>query len=165
MIHAVKTIYIQEGGIKGFYSGIQATVVGMIPYGGVSFGCFHALKDLLIKVSPNNFARPDKNASDVLLLKTWASVFCGGFAGAFSQTVSFPLDVARRRMQLANVLPNSYKYQRMFLTLVSIYKDHGIYKGLYRGLSVSYIRVIPQQAIAFTVYEFMKEVTGLNQVK
>lgn len=160
--HAIKTIYKSEGGVKGFYSGIKATVIGMIPYGGVSFGSFHALKDLLLKVSPKNFARPDKNNSDILVLKTWSSVFCGGLAGAFSQTVSFPLDVVRRRMQLAKVLPESHKYESMVSTLVTVYKDHGISKGLYRGLSTSYIRVVPQQAIAFTVYEFMKETIGLT---
>ena len=162
--HAFIKIYKKEGGIKGFYTGINPTIIGMIPYAGVSFYTFNALKDLLIKTSPQTFARQDINEPNVFVLKTWASLCCGGFAGAISQTVSFPFDVARRRMQLANLLADPHKYRTMLTALHSVYKDHGIVNGLYRGLSINYIRVVPQQAVAFTVYEFTKEVIGLNKV-
>ena len=162
--HAFTKIYKNEGGLKGFYSGINPTIVGMIPYAGVSFYAFNALKETLINVAPQTVARHDKNAPDVLVLKTWVSLCCGGFAGAISQTVSFPFDVARRRMQLANILPDSHKFRTMWTTLKSVYIEHGIYNGLYRGLSINYIRVVPQQAVAFTVYEFAKEIIGLNKV-
>ena len=163
IVHAFSSIYKSEGGVQGFYRGINPTLAGMIPYAGVSFYAFNALKELLINMSPSTFARHDKNAPDVYVLKTWVSLCCGGFAGAISQTVSFPFDVARRRMQLANVLPDSHKYKTMWSTLRSVYREHGISNGLYRGLSINYIRVVPQQAVAFTVYEFTKEMIGLNK--
>lgn len=47
-------------------------------------------------------------------------------------------------------------------TLTYVYKQYGIKKGLYRGLSLNYIRCVPSQAMAFTTYEFMKQVLHLN---
>ncbi|CAG2068219.1 unnamed protein product, partial [Timema podura] len=44
----------------------------------------------------------------VLLLP--AKLLCGGFAGAVAQSVSYPLDVTRRRMQLAMMNPETRKY-------------------------------------------------------
>ena len=161
-INAFTTIYKTEGGFRGLYSGISATLIGMIPYAGVAFYTFNTLKETLIQYAPEIFARPDMHNQDVLVLRTWASLSCGGFAGAISQTVSFPCDVARRRMQLAGVLPESESYKTVWSTLVAIYKQNGIARGLYRGLSINYIKVVPQQAVAFTVYEFMKEIVGLN---
>ncbi|CAK8671923.1 unnamed protein product [Clavelina lepadiformis] len=160
--HAFRTIYFKEGGIRAFYRGMSATIVGMVPYAGVSFYTFTTLKDLCIKLWPGTLARQDMHSPDTLVLRTWVSLGCGGLAGAISQTVSFPCDVARRRMQLAAVLPDSHKYQGIWSTLVAVYTQHGMVKGLYRGLSINYLRVVPQQAVAFTVYEFVKELVGLN---
>lgn len=47
-------------------------------------------------------------------------------------------------------------------TLKHVYSQYGIKAGLYRGLSLNYIRCIPSQAVAFTTYEFMKQVLHLN---
>ena len=160
--NAFNTIYKNEGGIRGYYSGISATLVGMIPYAGVAFYTFSTLKETLIQVAPDLFARPDSYNKDVYVLRAWVALCCGGFAGAISQTVSFPLDVARRLMQLANVLPESCQYKTVWSTLVSIYKKNGVVHGLYRGLSINYIKVIPQQAVAFTIYELLREIIGLN---
>jgi len=47
-------------------------------------------------------------------------------------------------------------------TLRYVYQEYGVQKGLYRGLSLNYIRCVPSQAVAFTTYEFMKQVLHLN---
>lgn len=47
-------------------------------------------------------------------------------------------------------------------TLTYVYKEYGIKTGLYRGLSLNYIRCVPSQAMAFTTYEFMKQFLHLN---
>lgn len=47
-------------------------------------------------------------------------------------------------------------------TLTYVYTKYGIKKGLYRGLSLNYIRCVPSQAVAFTTYEFMKQFLHLN---
>lgn len=50
----------------------------------------------------------------------------------------------------------------MVQTLKYVYGNHGLRRGLYRGLSLNYIRCIPSQAVAFTTYELMKQFLHLN---
>lgn len=160
---AFATIYAKEGGVRGFYRGISATLAGMIPYAGFSFYTFETLKHVGIDYFPGFLAKQDPYNDEVMVLRPWASMLVGGLAGAVAQTISFPCDVARRRMQLATLLPESHQYDRLWSTWVAVYKKDGIRRGLFRGLSINYIRVIPQQAIAFTVYEFMRATLRLNE--
>lgn len=57
---------------------------------------------------------------------------------------------------------SSYFSSTMVQTLKYVYQQHGIRRGLYRGLSLNYIRCIPSQAVAFTTYELMKQFLHLN---
>lgn len=43
-----------------------------------------------------------------------------------------------------------------------VYKDDGVAKGLFRGMSVNYIRIMPMVGVSFTVYESMKQALGLD---
>lgn len=45
-----------------------------------------------------------------LVLMMPAKLLCGGLAGAVAQSVSYPLDVTRRRMQLAMMNPETRKF-------------------------------------------------------
>ncbi|XP_017935427.1 graves disease carrier protein isoform X2 [Manacus vitellinus] len=150
------------GGFRGFYRGLMPTVVGMAPYAGFSFFTFGTLKSIGLAQAPNLLGRPSLDNPDVLVLKTHVNLLCGGIAGAIAQTISYPLDVTRRRMQLGAVLPDSEKCLTMVQTLKYVYQQHGIRRGLYRGLSLNYIRCIPSQAVAFTTYELMKQFLHLN---
>nr|XP_015799857.2 graves disease carrier protein isoform X2 [Nothobranchius furzeri] len=104
-----RSIFHKEG-MRGFYRGLSPTLIGMAPYAGLSFFTFGTLKSLGLKHFPEQLGRPSSDNPDVLVLKTHINLLCGGVAGAFAQTASYPLDVARRRMQLGTVLPDSDKY-------------------------------------------------------
>ncbi|XP_053161316.1 solute carrier family 25 member 16 isoform X1 [Hemicordylus capensis] len=162
IIHTFKTIYTKEGGMRGFYRGLLPTIVGMAPYAGFSFFTFGTLKNVGLAQAPTLLGRPSLDNPDVLVLKTHVNLLCGGIAGAIAQTISYPLDVTRRRMQLGAILPDSDKCLTMVQTLKYVYGNHGIRRGLYRGLSLNYIRCIPSQAVAFTTYELMKQFLHLN---
>ncbi|MGH0115583.1 UNVERIFIED_CONTAM: hypothetical protein FKN15_024913 [Acipenser sinensis] len=154
--------YKKEGGVSGFYRGLMPTVIGMAPYAGFSFFTFGTLKSLGLSHAPTLLGRPSSDNPEVLVLKTHVNLLCGGIAGAIAQTISYPLDVARRRMQLGSILPDSKKCLTLSNTLKHVYTTYGVKKGLYRGLSLNYIRCIPSQAVAFTTYEFMKQTLHLN---
>lgn len=160
--NAFHTIYLKEGGVLGFYRGLTPTLIGMAPYAGLSFFTFGTLKSIGLKHFPEMLGRPSSDNPDVLVLKTHVNLLCGGVAGAIAQTVSYPFDVARRRMQLGSVLPDSEKCVSLVKTLKYVYHQYGVKKGLYRGLSLNYIRCVPSQAVAFTTYEFMKQFLHLN---
>lgn len=160
--NAFHTIYLKEGGVLGFYRGLTPTLIGMAPYAGLSFFTFGTLKSIGLKHFPERLGHPSSDNPDVLVLKTHVNLLCGGVAGAIAQTVSYPFDVARRRMQLGSVLPDSEKCVSLVKTLKYVYHQYGVKKGLYRGLSLNYIRCVPSQAVAFTTYEFMKQFLHLN---
>uniref|UniRef100_A0A8C2VYR1 Solute carrier family 25 member 16 n=1 Tax=Chinchilla lanigera TaxID=34839 RepID=A0A8C2VYR1_CHILA len=162
IIHAFKTIYAKEGGFLGFYRGLMPTILGMAPYAGVSFFTFGTLKSVGLAHAPTLLGRPSSDNPNVLVLKTHINLLCGGVAGAIAQTISYPFDVTRRRMQLGTVLPEFEKCLTMRETMKYVYGHHGIRKGLYRGLSLNYIRCVPSQAVAFTTYELMKQFFHLN---
>jgi solute carrier family 25 protein 16 len=45
-----------------------------------------------------------------LVLGVPAKLLCGGLAGAVAQSFSYPLDVTRRRMQLAMMNPETARF-------------------------------------------------------
>jgi len=53
-------------------------------------------------------------------------------------------------------------FSNWYNTLCVVVREDGIRKGLYRGLSVNYIKVTPMVAVSFSTYELMKQVLGLD---
>ena len=43
-----------------------------------------------------------------------------------------------------------------------IYREDGVTRGLFRGLSINYLRAIPQVAISFCAYEKLKQAFNLE---
>lgn len=155
-------VFRNEGGVHGLYRGITPTVLAMIPYGGCNFYMFERLKHLCVSYAPTIFCYQNAD-NDKLILNIPAKLLCGGAAGAIGQTVIYPLDVARRRMQLSMTSSETAIYSKGFLqTLAITYRSHGIIRGLYRGMSVNYIRAIPMVAVSFCTYELFKQLLGLE---
>jgi solute carrier family 25 (mitochondrial carrier protein), member 16 len=50
----------------------------------------------------------------------------------------------------------------MVKTLKLIYQENGVVKGLYRGMSINYMRAIPMVAVSFSTYELMKQMLNLD---
>lgn len=50
----------------------------------------------------------------------------------------------------------------MWSTLKLIYNENGVTKGLYRGMSINYLRAIPMVAVSFATYETMKQTLNLD---
>uniref|UniRef100_A0A1B6G5B1 Graves disease carrier protein n=1 Tax=Cuerna arida TaxID=1464854 RepID=A0A1B6G5B1_9HEMI len=164
IVHTGLCMYQQEGGFRALYRGFVPTICGMIPYAGFSFYCFEMMKYCCMKYIPQYTCYPCSRNTGGLVLALPAKLLCGGLAGAVAQSFSYPMDVTRRRMQLAMMKPETQKFARMGMvkTLVLIYKDNGMVKGLYRGMSINYIRAIPMVAVSFTTYELMKQALQLD---
>ncbi|CAG4951533.1 unnamed protein product [Colias eurytheme] len=163
IVHAASTMFRTEGGILALYRGFVPTMVGMVPYAGFSFYCFESLKYFCMKYLPTTLCRKCDRNTGGLVLTVPGKLLCGGLAGAAAQSVSYPLDVTRRRMQLAAMDPATRHFGiGMFKTLAHIYRDNGIVKGLYRGMSINYLRAIPMVATSFSTYELMKQLLNLD---
>jgi len=153
-------VFQNEGRIVGLYRGITPTVLAMIPYGGCNFYVFERLKHFCVDYLPT-ICGYEKDGKVILNIPS--KLLCGGIAGAIGQTLIYPLDVARRRMQLSMTSSETKKFSEgLFKTLAITYRDYGIVRGLYRGMSINYIRAIPMVAVSFSTYEVMKQMLGLD---
>lgn len=50
----------------------------------------------------------------------------------------------------------------MWSTIKMIYIEDGIVKGLYRGMTVNFLRAVPFVAVGFATYEMMKQMLNLD---
>ncbi|KAK7206700.1 mitochondrial carrier domain-containing protein [Myxozyma melibiosi] len=152
---------VRAGRISNFYRGFSPTVLGMLPYAGVSFLSHDKIHDifrssLLAKYAVTN----GEQATDRSVpLRTWAQLVAGGLAGMIAQTASYPLEVIRRRMQVSGAVKNSQAVG-IGSTARLIFQQHGA-RGFFVGLTIGYIKVIPMASCSFFVYERMKHVLGI----
>lgn len=112
-----------------FYRGFSISIVGMIPYAGVSFLTYGTLKRHITNYVPYFESR-----------KTQRNLFCGAIAGAVSQTASYPFEVVRRRMQVGGVGGGMGISWREGVR--TIYSQRG-WRGFFVGLSIGYLKVVP----------------------
>jgi len=134
------TIVKQEG-IFGLFKGIMPTLMGIAPYVGLNFMTFEGMKSVVKKK-----IRPDPTTVHLLI--------CGGMAGSVAQTITYPFDVLRRKMQMQGYHSHP-AYPSTWNCIVSIWKSESIY-GFYKGLIPNYLKVVPSMSISFVVYEKVK---------
>lgn len=139
----------------------------MIPYAGVSFFTHDVAQEFCREHLPWTLKSkqhrdlPDKNGDySRPELRTAAELVCGGIAGAIAQTSAYPLEVLRRKMQVAGAL-NPDVFVGMWETARRLYIAKGV-RGFFVGLSIGYLKVTPMFAISFTVYERMKTLLDIN---
>lgn len=81
----------------------------------------------------------------------------GAIAGVCSQSSSYPLDIVRRRMQTTGVMPNcTDQYLTISGTIAKIYREEGIIRGFYKGLSMNWIKGPLAVGISFATYDHIK---------
>ena len=152
-----------RSGIVNFYRGFSTTILGMVPYAGVSFLTHDTAGDIFRHPSLREYAtlpRPPGVSSDrPAPLRAWAELAAGGISGAISQTVSYPLEVMRRRMQVGGAVGDGHRL-RIAETAVMIFRERGI-PGFFVGLTIGYVKVVPLAAVSFYTYERMKLLVGI----
>ncbi|XLR17750.1 hypothetical protein S83_045662 [Arachis hypogaea] len=139
---AVRNIY-RDGGIGGFYAGISPTLVGMLPYST----CYYFMYDTIKKSYCETKNKKSLNRPEMLVI--------GALAGFTASTISFPLEVARKRLMVGALQgrcpPN------MAAALSEVIREEGL-KGLYRGWAASCLKVMPSSGITWMFYEAWKDI-------
>ncbi|XP_047060255.1 probable mitochondrial adenine nucleotide transporter BTL1 [Lolium rigidum] len=139
---AFSKIYRTEG-IGGLYSGLCPTLIGMLPYST----CYYFMYDT-IKTS---YCRLHKKKS----LSRPELLIIGALTGLTASTISFPLEVARKRLMVGALQgkcpPN------MMAALSEVIQEEGL-RGMYRGWGASCLKVMPNSGITWMFYEAWKDI-------
>ena len=137
------TIAKTEGPLA-LWSGVGATVLGIMPYAGCSFMFFHTFKAEARKFYG---FQSDKEIPSVSLLGM------GALAGILGQSATYPLDIIRRRKQVHS---GALQYKSVISSFKHILKTEGP-RGLYKGLSANWVKGPISVGISFTINEKLRE--------
>ncbi|XP_038681998.1 LOW QUALITY PROTEIN: mitochondrial adenine nucleotide transporter ADNT1 [Tripterygium wilfordii] len=163
MFHALSTV-LREEGPRALYKGWLPSVIGVIPYVGLNFAVYESLKDWLVKANGH---------AEDLELSVVTRLACGAAAGTVGQTIAYPLDVIRRRMQMvgwkdaASIVTGEgrSKAQLEYNGMIDAFRKtvrHEGFGALYKGLVPNSVKVVPSIAIAFVTYEMVKDILGVE---
>ena|SRR5437667_3631872 len=87
MFPTIVQIYRSEGGIQALYRGLVPTVLGVAPYVGLNFAVYEHVRKLATPIGQDNPTAVGK-------------LIAGGISGAVAQSITYPMDVLRRRFQV-----------------------------------------------------------------
>lgn len=128
----------KEGGVPIFWRGLTASLLGLF-HVGIQFPVYERLKAEARRRSPNK----EESALDLLL--------ASGLSKMTAATITYPHEVIRSRMMDAR---GASAGKNVFETMRYIIKSEG-YGGLYTGLRVSLLRVVPNCCVTFVSYELI----------
>ncbi|XP_076583251.1 mitochondrial coenzyme A transporter SLC25A42-like [Chaetodon auriga] len=129
----------QEEGVKTLYRGFTPTILGVIPYAGITFFTYETLKKLHTEKTKRSQPYP------------YERLAFGACAGLIGQSASYPLDVVRRRMQTAGVTGSCYS--TIVGTMREIVTQEGVVRGLYKGLSMNWLKGPIAVGISLTTFD------------
>ncbi|KAH7416322.1 hypothetical protein KP509_14G086100 [Ceratopteris richardii] len=163
---------VQKEGFWSLYKGLLPTLLSMVPAGAVFYGVYDILKvsylqspkaqkeylkQIKEKLEGATVADPSAKVNPQLELGPVRTLIYGAIAGAFSETVTYPLEVVRRQLQL-HQSTTKLGLRAAFQTIVQ--RDG--FGALFSGIVPSTVQVLPSAALSYLVYEFMKTTLKLS---
>ncbi|CAF0986821.1 unnamed protein product [Rotaria sp. Silwood1] len=137
----------QQEGLRAFYKGLGATMLGYVPNWAVYFTIYQWSKKQFA-----SYLTFIPYEHDVLI-----NLFASVIAGAVSNTAVAPMWTIRTRMMTQF---NHEDYRNSFHAAQKIYQTEGLY-ALYRGLIPSMMGLI-HVGIQFPLYEYLKKKLAIN---
>ncbi|TXG61298.1 hypothetical protein EZV62_012661 [Acer yangbiense] len=134
---------VREEGPAELYRGLTPSLIGVVPYAAANYCAYDTLRKAYKK------AFKEEEIGNIMTL------VIGSAAGAISSSATFPLEVARKHMQVGAI--NGRQYKNVLCALASILEKEGI-SGLYRGLGPSCMKLVPAAGISFMCYEACKRI-------
>lgn len=135
-----------EGGPMALFKGYTPTVLSLAPFIAINFAVFDIMKEAVY---------PD----DKVKKSQVVNLMLGGGAGIIAQSICYPLDTVRRRMQM-----KGKNYANTLDAFRTIFRVEGM-SGFYKGMVPNAVKVVPNNAIRFMVFEKLKEVLDAHNSK
>ncbi|XP_075229750.1 calcium-binding mitochondrial carrier protein SCaMC-2-A-like [Lycorma delicatula] len=143
IIDATRILYINEG-MMCFYRGYVPNLLGIIPYAGLDLTIYETLKKCYLDTYGEG------TPSTGLLLG------CGAASSTCAQVFCYPLALVRTRMQAQK------GSQTSMMTMIRHIIVHDGFAGLYTGLTLNLIKVIPAVSISYAIYEHCIKALGVQ---
>lgn len=137
---------LMKEGPGALFRGLTPTLLGIMPYAGLSFGVFETLKA--------HYTGGVEGGD----LPVFARLSMGAFAGLVAQTTTYPLDVVRRRFQVMGTATDAKglpKYTSIFNCMTTIVRTEGL-RGLYSGVTMNWVKGPIATAVSFTVNDLVR---------
>ncbi|KAM5273348.1 mitochondrial thiamine pyrophosphate carrier [Ctenodactylus gundi] len=145
---AVVTMYRTEGPWV-FYKGLTPTLISIFPYAGLQFSCYRSLK------LAYDWAMP----ADSKQTGNLKNLLCGCGAGVISKTLTYPLDLFKKRLQVGGfeharaAFGQVRSYTGVLDCTRQVLKEEGA-SGFFKGLSPSLLKAALSTGFVFFWYEF-----------
>jgi solute carrier family 25 protein 38 len=136
----------KKEGAKGLFSGIVPTILRDAPFSGLNLLVFMKAREFTASLA-------EKQGREV---SSYDTLLCGAFAGGFATFLTQPPDVLRTRLQIQRNLDRNIK---PMVTFSSILAEKGL-RGLYVGAVPRIARRTFQQAITWSLFEFVSKQLG-----
>ena len=150
---------VRDRGVRGLYAGVGVTLIEIIPASAIQFGSYAAMKRTAMRWE---HGKEETDHGQQPSLSGFANGACGFGAGVVARLIINPLDVVKKRFQVAG-LARSLRYgERVAMdgeafksiagAMRRILAKEGV-GGFYKGLTPGLIKSAPASAITFAVYE------------
>eukprot|EP00877_Chromochloris_zofingiensis_P005931 jgi/Chrzof1/1591/Cz10g13190.t1 len=144
IVHCLRTAWAQEG-ILSWYKGLGLSLPGVVMYTSTSLLMYDEYKSLL----------PADNHSKDMWWYPFAKMGCGAAAGVTAQTLTYPLDTLRRRMQMNGGPGQAVRYKGYVDCLRKMLQTEGGL-SLFRGLGINCVKTVPGAAVHFLAYDLLR---------
>jgi len=159
-----------DRGVKGLFRGITPTLLGILPYSGFAFSFNEQAKRRI----------QDMTGRD---LTTIERMQCGALSGLIAQTITYPIEVTRRRMQTIGIVATSGKDAavdvvgksssrnqamenairavtpdhppRMSTIIKELYQEQGV-RGFFKGVTLNWFKGPVAFSISFTCFDLIQ---------
>ncbi|KAM0749597.1 mitochondrial carrier [Meredithblackwellia eburnea MCA 4105] len=134
----------RAGGLKLFFRGLPAGLIGVFPYSAIDMSTFEGIKLAYTKWAGQEPGIP-------------GSLAFGAFSGGVGATSVYPLNLVRTRLQAQGTPAHPQVYSGIRDAAYYCYTREG-WRGFYKGLTPTLVKVVPAVAISYAVYDTSKKV-------
>jgi len=137
-------LMLKEGGVRTFFKGYAPTLLSLTPFIAINFATFDYMKTTYMQ------------HYSVKKVDSYSTLVMGAASGLFAQTICYPLDTVRRRMQLKG---STYRSTLDAVRTIMATEGPGAF---YLGMAPNALKIVPNNAVRFFVYSTLKDHFGLN---
>eukprot|EP00347_Sterkiella_histriomuscorum_P019218 403342489 len=147
--------------ITNIFRGYQSALVGQVPYTIILMSTFEALEKFNQSEATKFNSKKDNTA---FIYKLFNRFGASTLSLILAQTLCYPFDTVKRRMQLNGSIGHKNIYKNDFDCFRRVVKDEGIVKGLYSGFSVNLVRCFPLVIIQYTVFRAYRNLSQKKEI-